>query len=73
MDFKYLDRYIKLGLNVAYYRKLRNMTQSTLAEEINGEVTHISKIERGLVGLSLDKLFDIADVLKISPDKLLDL
>ena len=72
MDYKHLDKYIKLGLNIAYYRGLNNKTQKEVADALNGEVTHISKIERGLVGVSLDKLFDIADFLGVSPNKFLE-
>ena len=72
MDFKHLDRHTKLGLNIAYYRGLRNVTQETLAEAIDGDSTHISKIERGIVGVSLDRLFDIADYLKVEPSKFLE-
>jgi len=72
MDFKHLDRYIKLGLNIAYYRKLRDITQQDVAEYLDGSVEHISKIERGLVGVSLDRLFDIADYLKVEPHKFLE-
>ena len=72
MDYKHLDRHIKLGLNIAYYRGLRNITQEQLAEHLDGAATHISKIERGIVGVSLDRLFDIADYLKVEPSKFLE-
>ena len=72
MDYKHIDRYIKLGLNIAYYRGLKNVTQQELANALDGEVTHISKIERGLVGVSLDRLFDMADFLNVSPNKFLE-
>jgi len=72
MDFKHVDRYIKLGLNISYYRKLRGITQEDIAEVLDGSVNHISRIERGLVGVSLDRLFDIADYLKVEPHKFLE-
>ena len=69
MDYKHVDRYIKLGLNIAYYRKLQGITQEEIAEHLDGATDHISKIERGLVGVSLDRLFDIADFLGVEPHK----
>lgn len=70
--YKHSDRYIRLGLNIAYYRKLRSLTQMELAEKVNISRTHISNIEAPNmpVSVSLDKLFDIADVLDVSVDKL---
>ena len=70
--YKHSDRYIRLGLNIAYYRKLRSLTQMELAEKVNISRTHISNIvaPNMPVSVSLDKLFDIADVLDVSVDKL---
>ena len=62
----------KLGLTIAYYRKLHGITQMQLAEDVNLSRTHISSIEAPNVrtSISLDKLFDIADALQV-PVKLL--
>ena len=72
--YKHSDRYIRLGLNIAYYRKLRSLTQMELAEKVNISRTHISNIEAPNmpVSVSLDKLFDIADILDVSVDRLFD-
>lgn len=61
------DRYIKLGLNIAYYRKLRGLTQMQLAELIDVSRTHLSNIEAPNIptSISLDTLFNIADALDI--------
>lgn len=74
MNEKHRIRYIQLGLNIAYYRKLRGMTQLQLAEAVSLSRTHISNIEAPNMhcALSLDKLFDIAQALDITPDKLLE-
>ena len=72
MNYKYVDYYIKFGLNVAYYRKLKNLTQRELADMINAETSHISRIENGNVGMSFDKLFDICEALGVRPNKLLE-
>lgn len=70
--YKHSEKYIRLGLNIAYYRKLKGFTQIELAEKANISRTHISNIEAPNmpVSVSLDKLFDIADVLEVSVDRL---
>jgi transcriptional regulator with XRE-family HTH domain len=65
MKQEYHDRYKMLGLNIAYYRKLRGYTQEQLSEKMDMDQTHLSKIEIAGVGISLDKLFQMADLLEI--------
>lgn len=70
MNKEYLDKYKLVGLNIAYYRRLKNFTQESLAEALDIDQTHLSKIERASVGISLDNIFKIADVLDIDVYKL---
>ena len=74
MDNKYINKFRIIGLNIAYYRKLRGLTQLQLAELVNVSRTHISNIEAPNMptSISLEKLIDIADVLNIPPSYLLD-
>ncbi len=72
MRFEYSDFYRKMGLNIAYYRKDRGLTQKALADALNIDESHLSKIERASVGISLDMLFDIAHALDIQACKLLE-
>lgn len=74
MNPKHELYYKMVGLNIAYYRKLHNLSQMALAEEVNLSRTHISNIEAPNMKtrLSLESLFDIADALGISPKDLLD-
>lgn len=74
MDDKRKQEYKMIGLNIAYYRKLKGITQLQLAEEINISRTHMSNIEAPNMptSISLDKLFDIADALEVSVASLLD-
>ena len=67
-------KYIQLGLNVSYYRKLAGYTQEELAEATDLSRSYISAIEapNEVKTLSLEVLFDIAKVLKIEPYKLLE-
>ena len=66
------DKYRQLGLNIAFYRKQRSLSQIQLAELINISRTHMSRIETADCAVSLDVIFDICDVLHISSSKLFD-
>lgn len=74
MHTEYSDKYITLGLKIAYYRKKAGFTQEVLAERIGKSVNFLSQVEgTGTVrGVSLETLFKIADVLGIPPAKLLE-
>ena len=72
MQEKHFVSYRKLGLNIAYYRKERNLSQMELAEKINISRTHMSRIETADCAVSLDVIFDICTVLEIEPQRLFD-
>lgn len=74
MDYKRINEFRLLGLTIAYYRKLRGLTQAELAEATNLSRTHISNIEapNGKTSISRNKLFDIADVLEVPVKDLFD-
>lgn len=67
MRDKYAQKYRELGLKIAYYRKVKGLSQLELAEKIDVSRTHLSNIEAPNVptSISLDLLFRIADVLEI--------
>ncbi len=64
---------MKLGLRIAYFRKMRNLTQEQLAEKIGKSAGYIGAVEATNVdrAISLDMLFDIADLLNVPPAKFL--
>ncbi len=68
------DQYRQLGLTIAYYRKLRGLTQMQLAEGVNLSRTHISNLEAPNMptSISLEKLFDIADILEVPISRLFE-
>lgn len=66
------EKYRQLGLNISFYRKSRGLSQSELAELVNISRTHMSRIETADCAVSLDVVFDIADALGVSPDRLFD-
>lgn len=72
MEKRQYDKYRLLGLNIAYYRKQRGLSQSHLAELVNISRTHMSRIETADCAVSLDVVFDICDSLDVRPEKLFD-
>ena len=72
MQMELYDKYRYLGLNIAYYRKERGLSQSELAERVNVSRTHMSRIETAQCAVSLDVVFAISDALQINPAKLFD-
>ena len=69
---EYKSLYEKFGLNVVYYRKRKKLTQLQLAELVDIDRSHISAIELGNVGVSLDVIFKLCEVLEITPNELFD-
>lgn len=67
-------RYKQIGLKIAYYRKLNDLSQEQLAEIIGLNSKYISRVETTSTtqAISLKTLFKIADTFKIPPYKLLE-
>ena len=59
--------YKQIGNKVAYYRKMRNLTQDELADRVNISVSSISKLDRGKYNnnIPLSMLIMIAEGLRI--------
>ncbi len=68
------DKYIELGLNIAFYRKREGMTQDQLAEKAGMSRQYLGEIEAPnmITTMSLEVVFNIANALKIPASKLLD-
>ena len=69
----YKEQYRQIGIKIAYYRKLRGLTQEELAEQVGVTPAFIGHLEAPNISkaLSLDTLFDIAAVLEEPPHKFL--
>ena len=64
---------MKLGQNIAIYRKEAGLTQEQLAEIVGTSTSNIGTIEsRMYKPISLKMLFKIAKALDVSPKDLLD-
>lgn len=60
-------RYKKIGAKIVYYRKIRNLRQEELAEEVGITPQYLSRIENGgyTKSVSLSTLMKIAEKLGI--------
>lgn len=70
---KHKEKYVKIGLNIAYYRKEKGLSQIDLAEKAGISRSFMSAIEapKMTVGVSFETFFDIAEALEIDSHKLL--
>ncbi len=61
------EEFLQLGLKIAYYRKLRGLTQEQLAERIDCSAAFIGHVEAPNVKktISLDTLFSISKALDV--------
>ncbi len=71
---KYEQEFIKFGLKVQYYRKLRGMTQEAFAEKVGISWSHLARIEgpTRAFGVSMATLFAIAEALDVPVAKLFE-
>ena len=76
MKENYRERFRILGLKIAYYRKLRGLTQEQFAEAIGRSVSFVSQIEANnssvVKGISMETLFVISDKLSVPLSKLFE-
>lgn len=75
LESQYKMNLIKIGLKIAYYRKLQGMTQEELAEACELSPGYISQLEGPNSSFcpSLRTLFTIAEVLNTTITKLVDI
>ena len=74
-ESQYKINIIKIGLKIAYYRKLQGMTQEELAEACGLSVGYVSQLEApgSYFCPSLKTLFIIAEVLGTTVSRLTDI
>lgn len=61
-----------VGNKIRMYRKSQGMTLQQLADRIHKSRASVSKYENGEISLDLGTLFEIAEVLQVSPNQLID-
>jgi transcriptional regulator with XRE-family HTH domain len=64
---------IQFGKRLRNLRTERNYTQQQLADELNIEVSQVSRIERGIINTSVTTVYSISKILQINPGELFNL
>lgn len=72
MTRQHSEEYKKLGLNIAYYRKERGLSQMQLADVVDISRTHMSRVENNDCAVSLDVIFSVAKALEVPVWKLFE-
>ncbi len=74
MKTEYREQYIRFGLKVQYYRKLRGLTQEAFADQIGRSWSFVAKVESPTrpFGVSMETLFKIAEALDVPISKLFE-
>ena len=74
MQTKFEQEYIRFGLKVQYYRKLRGLTQEAFADKVGISWSYLAKIESPTraFGVSMETLFAIAEALDVPVSKLFE-
>jgi transcriptional regulator with XRE-family HTH domain len=63
---------MQTGEKIRAFRELRNYTQEYVANKLGMSQVNYSKIERGEITVSEDKINKIAEVLEVSPQSIKD-
>lgn len=68
---KEIERLVKIG-NIMRKERIKNdLTQSQIAHELNTSTRQYQRIEYGQVNTRILNIYKIADILNISPEKLI--
>jgi len=63
---------IAFGKNLRKLRKTKGFTQEQLANDLNIEISQISRIERGVINTSIANINSISKILRIDIKELFD-
>lgn len=64
---------LAFGSNLKSIRKSKGFTQADLANDLNIEISQISRIERGIINTTIWNTYRIARILEIEPENLFNL
>ena len=73
MKFDNSERLTEIGYAISYYRKKRKLSQEQLAEMAGYSRNQIQRVETANAAPSIDLLFDVAEVLQVPIEKLLEI
>lgn len=59
-----------IGMNIKLARTKRSIPQAKLAEKIGIEASYLSRIERGVVPVSCERIYEIIHVIGCKPSEI---
>lgn len=62
---------VRVGANIQWLREERHYTQEELSEKLGVTPNHLSAIERGVSGISIELLEKLCQVLEVTADHIL--
>lgn len=63
----------KISKNIQNIRKTKGYTQESFAEKMHVSWSYVSKLETGILNLSIGKIVELADYLEVDVQELLKL
>lgn len=57
--------------NIELIRKARNLSREEMAKKLNVTLSSYGKIERGETSITLDRLFELAEIFQLQPEEIL--
>jgi transcriptional regulator with XRE-family HTH domain len=67
-----IHRQLTLCRRLRYLRELKKWTQEDVAEKLNISQAAYSRLEQGIIELSIEKLFKLADLYVVTVSELVD-
>lgn len=71
MDKKYVQK--QIGKNIQRVRMRKGYTQETFSELMGVSWSYVAKIESGILNLSIGKITELANYLKVDINELLEI
>ena len=66
------DRVKNAILNIKKFRELKDLTREQMAADLNLSLSGYSKLERGEIEITLNRLFEIATILEVDISQILN-
>jgi len=57
--------------NIELIREAKKLSREAVAKKLGINISNYGKIERGEVGLTIDRLYELADIFKMQPEEIL--
>lgn len=66
------DRVKAAILNIKRFREIKDLTREQMASDLNLSLSGYAKLERGEIEITLNRLFEIADILEVDVSQILN-